>query len=485
MKNSKTKTFDQQTKKTNFIMIIIIILSVIFLNIINSISVNQYSKTAASIKNLSHFYENVESASFHIKDFLYTENEESISNYEQCISSAYSELDKLMEASTGEVKWQFQMLTNMLENYESTTSILIDHMESESSLFNKLYNDFLEAGTLINQTSGDYYKIMSSLVDTQLESLLLYKRNTIVVSVLIISILIIWLIYYSKQLTSSIINPINCLLDNINQIKLGNYNISHVQGTSLEINALHEAVKDMAIAVQESIETTKKNSALEKQILEWKNENLKKDELLAQSELKMLQNQINPHFLFNTLNTIYKLALQEGAEEAADILLKTSELLRYGLDNQSKLSDINSEVKMIQHYIEIQKKRLGERVDFKLEFLNEKIIGEKQIPAMILQPLVENSIKHGLKDCSENGIIEILLGGNNSYIYISINDNGGGISAEDLDHLIINNYQTTNANNLGLYNVIRRLEMYFQDNVSISINSDLGCGFEVLIKILL
>lgn len=102
---------------------------------------------------------------------------------------------------------------------------------------------------------------------------------------------------------------------------------------------------------------------------------------------------------------------------------------------------------------------------------------------MILQPLVENAIKHGLKDCLEDGEIEISITGNEFSVFICVSDNGSGMDSRELEEFIINDYHKKEGNHLGLYNVVKRLQMYYQKNVNISINSDIDCGFEILIKI--
>ena len=196
----------------------------------------------------------------------------------------------------------------------------------------------------------------------------------------------------------------------------------------------------------------------------------------------MLQNQINPHFLFNTLNMIYRMSLKEGADDAADMLMKTSQLLRYGLDNQNRISSLHNELEMIGKYIEIQKKRLGSRVSFILECERAQV-RNISMPGMILQPLVENALQHGLHDVTENGEIVISVGQQDSVITISVSDNGKGMPAQELEELILNDYQMKEGTHLGLYNVMRRLEMYFHEQIQISLHSDEGCGFEVFMEI--
>lgn len=481
--NKKIRSFKDKIFLSNLIMGITIVACIVLFTALNSISVNKYKETGSTLQNLSSFYKNVNNIDTYVKDYLYTSNEKSLSKYQSYIKDSTEDIHMLEASSTSKNYYRFVLLEQMLESYTSLSEKLIASFNEADTDYTTLYNEFLRAGQLIEKTSGDYYNLITKEVNVQLGNLQDIKNSTELASIVLFGLLLFWLFQYTNKLTTSITKPINLLLDNISKIKEGQYDLSQVSGSSHEMEELCDAMNEMAYAIQNNIESTKEKAKLEKQILEWKNENLKKDELLVQSELKMLQNQINPHFLFNTLNMIYKLAIQEGAENAADILIKTSQLLRYGLDKSSKLSDIKSEVEMLKNYIMIQEIRLGERVHFELQFENESSIGMVPIPGMILQPLVENAIKHGLKNCLKEGEVEIHVSGDDKIVRISVSDNGEGMPGEDLEQFILNDYQKTTGNHMGLYNVVKRLQMYYADNGHVNINSDSDCGFEIIVEI--
>ena len=194
-------------------------------------------------------------------------------------------------------------------------------------------------------------------------------------------------------------------------------------------------------------------------------------------------NQINPHFLFNTLNMIYKMAYQEGAMQTSELMEKTSQLLRYGLDSANKISDLHKELKAIENYNYIQEKRYGGRIHFLIE--QEEDVENIAMPSMILQPLVENAVTHGLKDVTEDGEVSIEVGSYQDEVIISIADNGVGISPQKLEKLILNDFQVDEdeRSHLGLYNVTKRLKAFFHDRVKIIVDSDIDCGFEITIRI--
>ncbi len=203
----------------------------------------------------------------------------------------------------------------------------------------------------------------------------------------------------------------------------------------------------------------------------------------ARSEFKMLQNQINPHFLFNTLNMIHRLCACGESDKAAETVLKTSQLLRYSLDNQNQYSSIRKELAAIRSYIDIQKLRFGERIRFLI--LNDHAEGclDLAFPGMILQPLVENAVKHGLKNVTRDGEVEIYLGADAQRLTISVSDNGEGMPKEEAEALLQRCSRAEESAQLGLFNVVQRLKMFFKERADIQIESDRDCGFSFAVII--
>lgn len=179
---------------------------------------------------------------------------------------------------------------------------------------------------------------------------------------------------------------------------------------------------------------------------------------------------------------IYKTAYKENAMDTSAMVNKTSMLLRYALDKANKTSDLYSEIESIENYIYIQEKRFHQRIRFILNV--EENLPNIQVPGMLIQPLVENSVKHGLKDVIKDGEVLINIQHIDNSIFISVSDNGKGLETEILEKGIISDFQMNkNKNNLGLYNVIQRIRMFYGKAAQISFNSYPGCGFEVIIEI--
>lgn len=200
-------------------------------------------------------------------------------------------------------------------------------------------------------------------------------------------------------------------------------------------------------------------------------ENLKS--LVKYSEIKALQSQINPHFLFNVLNTMAAL-IRINPEKAREVTIDLSKYLRYNLDNNLKSVELINELNQVDTYIKIEKARFGEKINIKYD-INEDLYNFK-IPSLIIQPLVENSIKHGILKKSEKGNILLQIKKIGKDIEVIIEDDGVGIKQEIIDSL-----DSKIEENIGLKNVHQRLKLLYGKGLNIT---KLNKGTRIKFKIL-
>ncbi len=155
---------------------------------------------------------------------------------------------------------------------------------------------------------------------------------------------------------------------------------------------------------------------------------VKVKQLITQAELQTLQSKINPHFLYNSLNSIASL-IHEDADKAEDMTLKLSRLFRYSINSQQEnMASITEEMEIVITYLAIEKVRFGDRLNFVIDV--DKDVKNMHIPRFLIQPLVENALKHGLNDKASNGELKINIKRNENTITISIADNGKPFPAE-------------------------------------------------------
>jgi two-component system LytT family sensor kinase len=201
------------------------------------------------------------------------------------------------------------------------------------------------------------------------------------------------------------------------------------------------------------------------------------ERLLLHARMEALQNQINPHFLFNTLNSISSL-VRFDPEKAREVISKLATILRRLLNSADSFVPLREEVEFIDNYLDIEVVRFGHdklRVVKELDPASLDVM----VPSMLLQPLVENSVKHGLSSKVEGGSIHLRSRLSDSALFIEVEDDGVGMSAVQL----LESAASTRGNGIGMANVSERLQVLYGDTARMTVDSHEGKGTLVRIRL--
>ena len=193
-------------------------------------------------------------------------------------------------------------------------------------------------------------------------------------------------------------------------------------------------------------------------------EEMEKTELALKNkemQISLLKSQINPHFLFNTLNSISTL-IHSSKDQARKVLTQLSDIFRYALESHSgKLVKLSHEIEFIENYIRIQQVRFGERLKFVMQV--DPSCLDLSIPPMILQPLVENSVKYGIGPKEDGGTINLVVRHHDSVVFFEVKDNGLGINAKKV--------MDGTAGGVGMTNTDLRLKSYYGPSSQLKVQS--------------
>lgn len=208
---------------------------------------------------------------------------------------------------------------------------------------------------------------------------------------------------------------------------------------------------------------------------------LKRELSDKQARLQSLQSQINPHFLYNALECIRGQAIVENCPQIANITQALSSFFRYSISNRDNIVTIQDELENIQTYMLIQQYRFGDRFSFEIDMDPDDECGCAVLPKLTLQPLVENSIVHGLDSTISGGKVVITVRSMSGHISIKVSDNGKGIPAEVLSRMFSSNFEFSSQSSsghksIGLKNVDSRVKIFFGSEYGLSINSAVGEG---------
>ena len=212
-----------------------------------------------------------------------------------------------------------------------------------------------------------------------------------------------------------------------------------------------------------------------KRIRELLDEIKQKEKYLRTSELRVLQNQINPHFLYNTLDTIIWSAEFQDSKKVISTTKALAKFFRLSLRGGSELTTVEDELEHVRQYLFIQKQRYEDKLEYSIE--SEEGIGDISIPKLILQPIAENSLYHGIRHLESGGRIDVKAFRDDEDIVFTVNDNGSGYDTEKPSE------EKSKGSGVGQSNVDKRIKLYYGENYGITVKSSPGKGTAVKLRL--
>lgn len=262
-------------------------------------------------------------------------------------------------------------------------------------------------------------------------------------------------------MTRSITRPLIELANSATEIARGNMEVDFpIVETGDEVSAVAKACNKMIESIRNYIEETKRNYERENELAA--NELRMKNDL-NEAQLKYLQAQINPHFLFNSLNAGAQLAMMEGAEKACMFIQNMADFFRYNVRKMEKDVTLQEELQLVDNYIYILNVRFAGDIHYTAQ-IDERLLGAS-MPSMILQPIIENSVNHGIREKEGEGHIRLYVWADENDICIEIDDDGIGIDPALARKIMsgesAHSLSGRDSEGIGLDNVIKRLRSYY------------------------
>ncbi len=339
---------------------------------------------------------------------------------------------------------------------------LFPYMNSLSQLLIMSYLEY---------SSNEYASIMENIKEKQA------TINLVLISLGLISIL------FALMVSRDIFRTLGELSRNAKLLADGEWHIPDIkQNNYQELDYVANAFNKMKEYIIMYMNQLRNKAEIERQLHNQKLLTVEKEKLLKESQLRNLQMQMNPHFLFNTLNMIGRTAMLEDNETTVKLIESISVMLRFNLESEGKLVPLKEELKALHGYLFIQEMRFQDRLSICINETDN--IDDFLIPPMSLQPIVENCLIHGLNGSVTEGKIDIDIKVHENYAQIAISDNGKGIGKEKLDKIFLASYEDDveqKKNSIGLVNVRKRLELSFGKGNLLQIDSTVNSGTTVQI----
>ena len=339
----------------------------------------------------------------------------------------------------------------------------------------RVIQNYYDSSTL-EQEYGDYYLIHVGQAENNLEACALVSqslltaaqrsltRSLLVIMAMMLGLVVVFVMLLSRWLT----RPTEQMLETIERIKNGETQL-RVQpvGWSEELKVLGTEFNDMLDRVQAMAQ-----------------EEYKYRLLVERTEYKMLQAQINPHFLYNTLNTMSGIATAQNCPLVSGLCHSLSAVFRYSLNMTDEFSTVQKEMEHVRNYLYVMDVRSGSDVVHEYQITEETL--QDQLPRICLQPIVENAITHGLRNVRrKDKKLKISTAHEDGLLVICIEDNGTGMDAEEMNQLLEKNdpKRVETGVSIGILNVNARLKRVFGEAYGILIDSRIGEGTKVFIRV--
>lgn len=346
-----------------------------------------------------------------------------------------------------------------VEEYLLSESFIGQEYRNRESCY--FFEDYVIISKQINRNSSIVCKIIPKYSwKTQFWNFV-YMPITVTVSVLAALLPLLWII--SKTFTK----PLRKLSVAIRKFSEGDFE-QQVEVTSHdEIGEVAECFNQMVRDIKRLIDENYVITLQEKE-----------------SELALLQAQINPHFLYNTLNSLYWKAVEKGDDEIGESILSLSQLFRLVLNQGRKEVTVSQEIELIANYLKIQKLRFTKRLNYEIKV--DKSVEKTLIPKLILQPFIENAIVHGLENINRTFHLTVKVYEKDQHIHLEVSDTGVGMTKEQMDSIWEDepeNYAKQRIGGYAIKNIRERLKMQYGEDFTLEIKSKVGEGTGVFLII--
>ena len=477
----------QQKLITLFCLTSVVILTVnLFTYAMLSQMMGRVESVYTSNVNLNDLSNGLEELQEAMSAYLSTKSSDAMEQYYRSEQDYRNLIDTLnRKATDNEILLTEKNIYGLSQSYLELTSEIIQakrgrNVEKYASLYDEASELYDEVNTFIYSLNNEQFRHNSETYRALAESMRYMEMITIAVLVLVLLGNASLIVMSTKMITE----PLKLLAATANEVAQGNFEVQqlpveHMDEVGIVTGAFNQMVTSIRTYIEQLRETMERENQLKEREFLMQNH-------LKDAQLKYLQAQINPHFLFNTLNAGAQLAMMEDAEKTQQFLLNVSEFFRYNVRKDDTPVTLGEEIRLVDNYVYIL------NVRFSGEILFEKDVDESlyhiPVPGMIIQPLVENAVNYGIRNIEWKGRIELTVCRKGDHISISVWDNGAGMTKERIDQVLSGELQeeasSSDSNGVGMRNVIERLKLFFDDQAQMDIYSEgLNMGTEFVITI--
>lgn len=469
------------------IMLLMLVINIILYSQINK-TIRRMDTVYSSNVDLTELSDSLSDVQEALYAYLSVKTSDSLENYYKSEQTYRNLLENLgNQISSNPTMLLERNIRKMSESYlalaeEAVSAKRGRNVEKYKELYDSSQNLYSYINTYIDELNSQQFRNNSASYQTLREALEYLEISSLVLMTVMMGIGILMLF----GITKGMIEPLTNLAETANLVGQGNFNVKMPPTDSLdEVGIVTRAFNTMVESLEEYIIRTTRSMEKEQQMME--RELLMKNHL-KEAQLKYLQSQINPHFLFNSLNAGAQLAMLEDAEKTCIFVEKMADFFRYNVKKGLEDASLEEELAAVENYIYILNVRFAGEIHFTRQ-ADERIM-DCRVPSMILQPIVENAVNHGIRNIDWEGCIHLEIMEEEGRIFIRIRDNGKGMSQERIQEVLSGQagdgeeQSDSTGVGMGMNNVISRLELYYNQKNLVEIRSrGENKGTEVILKL--
>lgn len=459
----KDKSIQTKIIWTQVLMMVCIVLMNLFIYRQINQTVQRIDAVFSSNVTVNELSEMLKQIQDDVYEYLNTKSSAALEDYYRCEQEYRTMIERLNSQNMdSEVKMLEKNIRNMSETYLTCTN---DTVQAKRGRNVEKYKSLYEEETQLYEYINTYMYKLNNLrfhLNSQNYQVLLRVMNVLeIMSILMITVVGVICLFMAVVLIQNMIEPLTGLSVAANQVAQGSFDVEFPEVVSKdEVGIVTNAFHQMVDSIKEYIE--KQRISMENEAM-MKERELSMEAHLKDAQLKYLQAQINPHFLFNCLNAGAQLAAMEDAERTAVFVSKMADFFRYNVRKMEEDANLYEEIEAVDNYIYIL------NVRFAGDICYEKEIGEDveniRVPSMILQPVVENAVQHGVRDRMENARIWLHVAREEEQLRVTVRDNGVGMTETQIQAVLSGNIRQErkegDSTGIGLDNVMSRLKLYY------------------------
>jgi signal transduction histidine kinase len=396
-------------------------------------------------------------------------------NYETALARARAGLALVKGRVEGDMRYRIIDIGNMITTFDETYRELVANLSTDNTLYLTVYARYLQrlqgyiegeiraASEALTVEAKGTYDQFSARLDS------IARRGNLLMGLTAAACLLA-----AAWVVRGVSRPIKTLVSRMRHFTRTGEDVAASSGRT-SLREVGELVDSYNVLVAETIEKREVERELSRQQVD----NLETKSLLKSAELDMLRMQMNPHFLFNTLNSIGALAEMENAPRAGAMVSRLAGILRYSLNDRAQFAPLSEELGVAEDYVAIKKTRFGDRLGYSCRVDPDAML--RPIPRMVVQPLIENAVQHGFPKPKAGDRIEVSAGIEDGALVVVVRDNGAGMSPERLREVLAPR-EAGARGGIGLENVLQRMRLTYGMG-HVSVESAPGRGTVVTLRV--